>query len=57
MAKENLNDLIEYIKTFRIGEPVPDKDLFTSLFAKSKGSPFRLRIGDVSSNARLRPAM
>jgi YVTN family beta-propeller protein len=51
MAKENLNDLIEYIKTLRIGEPLPYKDLFTSLFAKSKGSPFRLRIGDVSSNA------
>ena len=50
MAKENLNDLIEYIKTLRIGEPLPYKDLFTSLFAKSKGSPFRLRIGDVSSN-------
>jgi len=50
MAKENLNDLIEYIKTFSIGEPLSDKDLFTSLFEKSKGSPFRLKIGDLTSN-------
>ncbi len=50
MAKENLNDLIEYIKTFSIGEPLSDKDLFTSLFERSKGSPFRLKIGDLASN-------
>ncbi len=50
MAKENLNDLIEYIKTFSIGAPLSDKDLFTSLFEKSRGSPFRLKVGDLASN-------
>jgi YVTN family beta-propeller protein len=49
MAKENLNDLIEYIKTLSAAEPVSDKDLFASLFAKSKEGSFRLPIGDLDS--------
>jgi YVTN family beta-propeller protein len=52
MAKENLNDLIEYVKTLSVGSPLPYKDLFNSLFAKSKGSPFRLPIGDLSSTSK-----
>ena len=51
MAKENLNDLIEFIKTFSVADPVSDKDLFASLFAKSKAGTFRLKIGDPDSAA------
>jgi hypothetical protein len=49
MAKENLNDLIESLKTLAAAEPMSDKDLFASLFAKSKAGVFRLKIGDLDS--------
>jgi len=44
MAKENLNDLIEYIKTLWVGEPLLDKDLFAALFAKETAGSYRLKI-------------
>jgi YVTN family beta-propeller protein len=49
MAKENLNDLIEYIKTLSVGEPVPDEELFASLFAKSTAGNYRLKVEDLDS--------
>lgn len=49
MAKENLNDLIEYIKTLWVGAPVPDKELFASLFAKSTAGNYRLKVEDLDS--------
>jgi YVTN family beta-propeller protein len=49
MAKENLNDLIEYIKTLHIGEPIPDKEFYGALLAPSKRSPFRLPVSDVEA--------
>ena len=52
MAKENLNDLIEYIKTLSVGEPVSDKDLFASLFAKSKAGGYRLKIYDLETEVK-----
>ncbi|MBP1597831.1 MAG: beta-propeller repeat protein [Acidobacteria bacterium] len=52
MAKENLNDLIEYTKTLWIGEPVPDQELFASLFAKSTEGNYRLKIEDLDSITR-----
>ncbi len=52
MAKENLNDLIEYTKTLWVAEPVPDRDLFASLFAKSTEGAYRLKIEDLDSITR-----
>jgi len=49
MAKENLNELIEYIKTLWVGEPVPDKELFASLFAKSMAGDYRLKVENLDS--------
>ncbi|HYK87783.1 MAG TPA: multiheme c-type cytochrome, partial [Acidobacteriota bacterium] len=46
MAKENLNDLIEYVKTLWIGEPLSDKDLFAALFARSASGIYRLKVED-----------
>jgi len=44
MAKENLNDLIEYIKTLWVGEPLLDKGLFAALFAKGTAGSYRLKV-------------
>ena len=44
MAKENLNDLIEYIKILWVGEPLADKDLFSALFAKETAGSYRLKV-------------
>ncbi len=52
MAKENLNDLIEYFKTLWVGEPVPDQDLFASLFAKSTQGSYRLKVEDLEAVTR-----
>jgi len=52
MAKENLNELIEYIKTLWIGEPVPDQELFASLFAKSTAGSYRLRVENLDALTR-----
>ncbi|MBZ5498670.1 MAG: beta-propeller fold lactonase family protein [Acidobacteriia bacterium] len=52
MAKENLNELIEYIKTLWVGEPVRDKELFASLFVKSTTGNYRLRVEDLDSLTR-----
>jgi YVTN family beta-propeller protein len=52
MAKQDLNDLIEYIKTLWIGEPLKDTDLFASLFAKSTAGAFRLKVEDLDSITR-----
>lgn len=52
MAKENLNDLIEYIKTLWIGEPVPDKQLFASLFEKSTAGSYRLKVENLGAVTR-----
>jgi len=49
MAKENLNELIEYIKTLWVGDPLRDKDLFASLFAKSTAGSYRLRVENLDS--------
>jgi YVTN family beta-propeller protein len=49
MAKDNLNELIEYIKTLWVGEPVRDKDLFASLFAKSTAGSYRLKVENLDS--------
>jgi len=49
MAKENLNDLIEYMKTLWVGEPVPDQALFAALFAKSTQGNYRLKVEDTKS--------
>jgi len=52
MAKDNLNELIEYIKTLWVGEPVSDKELFASLFAKSTAGTYRLRVENLDSLTR-----
>lgn len=52
MAKENLNDLIEYIKTLWIGNPLRDKDLFASLFAKSTAGNYQLKVENLDSVAQ-----
>ncbi len=44
LAKENLNDLIEFVKTLWIGEPLSDKDLFATLFAREAGGSYRLKV-------------
>ncbi len=44
MAKENLNDLIEFVKTLWIGAPLADKDLFATLFAREAGGVYRLKV-------------
>ncbi len=49
MAKENLNELIEYIKTLSVGQPVRDKMLFDSLFAKSTAGNYRLKVDNLDS--------
>jgi YVTN family beta-propeller protein len=46
MAKENLNDLIEFVKTLWVGEPVPDGKLFDLLFEKSRAGTYRLPVRD-----------
>jgi YVTN family beta-propeller protein len=52
MAKDNLNELIEYIKTLWVGAPVPDKELFASLFAKSTAGNYRMKIEDLDAVTR-----
>jgi formate-dependent nitrite reductase cytochrome c552 subunit len=52
MAKENLNELIEYIKTLWVGDPLRDKDLFASLFAKSTTGSYRLRVENLDSSTQ-----
>jgi YVTN family beta-propeller protein len=49
MAKEDLNDLMEYIKTLHVGEVIPDKEFYGALLAPSRRSPFRLEVADIDS--------
>ena len=49
MAKENLNDLIEYTKTLSVGDPISDKELVESFFARSAEGTYRLKVRDLDA--------